>query len=82
MTDQLKMAWMWATEDGDTNGLTIDGDPVRFNWYDSIGCACGDSTFVQTLDQYQAKGSPLGKLPDDVQAELDATAAVLDKNEL
>lgn len=76
MTDR-KTAWMWPTEDGDTLGITIDLRTRVVHWYEGLGCACDDSSFAQTLHEYQAKGSPLGTLPDDVQAELDATVAAL-----
>lgn len=73
----LKTAWMWANTDGETNGLSIDMETRLLHWFDSIGCACGDSTAVQTPEQYRARGCPIGELPEDVQAELDATVDFL-----
>lgn len=73
----LKTAWMWATEDGEMNGMTIDTSHKRLDWFDGIGCACGDSSAVQSYTEYQRKGSPLGELPDDVKAEIDASIGAL-----
>lgn len=78
MASQNKISsWMWATEHGDTNGVTLDLHLGMIYWFDAIGCACGDNTAEQTLDQFREKGTPLGGVPDDVLAEIqDALARV------
>ncbi len=63
-------SWMWATTDGDTNGATIDDG--RILWFDSgIGCACGDSNNVQTLQTFLQRGAPIN-VPPDVLEEIEA----------
>ncbi|HSH01465.1 MAG TPA: hypothetical protein VLL52_03030 [Anaerolineae bacterium] len=72
MSNKLS-TWMWATDNG-VHGLDFDPQENILRWYDSIGCACGDTTAQQTPTQYRQKGIPGGILfvPDDILAELDA----------
>lgn len=72
MTEQKPISsWMWATNSGDTNGVTIDLNLQMIYWFDAVGCACASSTFDQPIDDYRANGSPLGALPEDVIADID-----------
>jgi hypothetical protein len=69
----MTSSWMWPADDGDTHGATIDGE--RILWFDSgIGCACGDSNNVQTLDAFLQRGAPI-PVPDDVLEEIKATVS-------
>lgn len=58
------------------NGLKLNTDRVLLEWYDSFGCACGDSTAEQTPADFRNKGAYLG-LPDDIKAELETALAAL-----
>ena len=45
----LNTSWMWRTDDGEVWGLSLDADHATVEWFDGIGCACGDSFAVQTF---------------------------------
>lgn len=64
-------AWMWATDDGGVNGVTIDQIQGRIMWFEDAGaCACGDSSAVQSFEQFVQKGAYLESIPDDTLSEL------------
>ncbi|MCU0480997.1 MAG: hypothetical protein MUE54_07265 [Anaerolineae bacterium] len=64
-------AWMWATDDGGVNGVTIDQIQGRVMWFEDAGaCACGDSSAVQSFEQFVQKGAYLDSIPDDTLSEL------------
>ncbi len=64
-------AWLWATNDGGTNGATIDQIQGRVMWFADAGaCACGDSSAVQSFEQFVQKGAYLDSIPSDVLSEL------------
>jgi hypothetical protein len=82
MTDQkpITTSWMWKQEDGEIWGLTLDIDKRKLDWFDGIGCACGDSFATQTVQDFNQRGPRYGDLPDDVLAEVQASlAAISDK---
>jgi hypothetical protein len=66
---------MWKTEDDEIWGLTLDADAQKLDWYDGIGCACGDSFAEQTFDDFLQKGPRYGTLPPDVENEVRAALA-------
>ena len=74
MSNQPTLSWIWPTDDG-VNGLRIDTDAQLLRWYDSIGCACGDSTLDQPVATYQQSGVPgiMAVPPQDVLAEIEET---------
>jgi hypothetical protein len=64
-------AWLWATDDGGTNGATIDQIQGKVLWFADAGaCACGDSSAVQSFEQFVQKGAYLDTIPADVLSEL------------
>lgn len=74
---QLPTAWMWATDSGGVNGVKIDTDRGVIQWYDEIGCACDDSSVLQTYAHYVVNGPAFPDTPEDVAAELSASVAAL-----
>ncbi|PJF29545.1 MAG: hypothetical protein CUN52_07820 [Phototrophicales bacterium] len=76
MTNPPNTAWMWATDDGGVNGATIDQIRGRVLWFeDAAACACGDSSAVQSFEQFVQKGAYLPDIPDDVLSELRQSVA-------
>lgn len=74
--DSPNTAWIWATDDGGVSGATIDQISGRVLWFeDATACACGDSSAVQTFDQFLQKGAFLSSIPDDVLFELRQSVA-------
>ena len=71
-------SWMWAADNGGVNGASVDTEQLLIHWYDSVGCACGDSAAVQTFTQFREKGSPLGQLDTDIYQEMTATLTQLE----
>ena len=66
-------SWMWATNDGDTNGAFIDLDKREIQWFDhGIGCACSGSSLTQDYDSF-LQGAALPTVPEDVLAEMHET---------
>lgn len=68
-------SWLWRAGEG-MNGLTLNVGERTLEWYDSIGCACGDSTAEQSTEEFRKKGPYLG-LPEDIRAELETTLTTL-----
>jgi len=68
---------MWATDGGGVNGAKIDVERKIVQWFDEIGCACDDSTDIQTYAQFIEQGAMFSDAPDDVIAELSASVAAL-----
>jgi hypothetical protein len=68
---------MWKQPDDEIWGLTVNRDKGRVEWYDGIGCACGDSFAEQTFADFLQKGPRFGDLPDDVLAEVQTTLKTL-----
>jgi len=68
---------MWATDRGGVNGAKIDVERKIVQWFDEIGCACDDSTDIQTYAQFIEQGAMFSDAPDDVIAELSASVAAL-----
>ena len=76
MTNLPNTAWMWATDDVGVNGATIDQIQGRVLWFADAGaCACGDSSAVQSFEQFVQKGAYLDTIPDDVLAEMRQSVA-------
>jgi hypothetical protein len=69
---------MWATDSGGVNGAKIDTERGVIQWYDEIGCACDDSSVLQTYAHYKVNGPAFLDTPDDVVAELGAVVDALD----
>ncbi len=73
---QITLSWMWRVGEG-IHALKINPDRQHLEWFDEIGCACGDSTVEQTFAEFAARGAALSDVPDDVLAELRASLAAL-----
>jgi hypothetical protein len=67
--------WLWADENGGTQGVTVDYPHGKLLWYDNPGCACGDSTHEQTIADFLQKGARYAEPPDDIVAEMRAALA-------
>ena len=70
MADKIQTAWMW--HDPATNGVSgaiVELDDQIIRWLDQPGCACGDSSQEQSIQDFLAKGA-IGYVPDDVLAEM------------
>lgn len=76
MPAQPRTAWIWAYNDG-TSGMTIDVDKQRLQWFEEIGCACGDSLFDQSYETFLSRGAPIGGVPENVLAEIESTVRQL-----
>ena len=63
-------SWMWASGNGGTNGATIDTVDHMIQWFDEVGCACGDSVAVQSFEQFRQAGPMLDGMPEDVHEEI------------
>jgi len=75
----MTSSWMWADAHGGVNGASIDVEKQLIHWYDSVGCACGDSAAVQSFAVFREKGSPLGPLADDIHQEIVDTLAEVER---
>lgn len=73
----VQTAWMWATDGGGVNGAKIDIERGVIQWYDEIGCACDDSTTLQSYAHFEEYGPAFDDAPEDVIAELRAAVAAL-----
>ncbi|MDX1994679.1 MAG: hypothetical protein SF029_20010 [bacterium] len=72
----VNTSWMW--KDGEElNGLKLNRDTGRLEWYDGVGCACGDSTAEQTVEQFRSRGPAFGNPPADVLEELETAITTL-----
>jgi hypothetical protein len=71
---------MWRHNDG-VQGVTINADNGRLNWYDNPGCACGDNAQEQTIEDFLKYGPLYGRPPADVLAEMRAALETMDGNE-
>lgn len=69
-------SWIWKAGE-DVNGLKIDQENRRLEWFDAVGCACGDSTLTQTFADFVQRGPAFGSLPDDILAELNASLSAM-----
>lgn len=77
MADQpITTSWLWQAGDG-VNGLKINQDRKLVEWYDSLGCACGDSSVTQTYTEFLQQGPNFPGLPDDVKAEIETSLKAL-----
>ena len=65
----LTTSWMWK-QDEEIWGLTLNVDEQKIEWFDGVGCACGDSFAEQTIPDFLKKGARYGDPPDDILAEL------------
>lgn len=78
MSDQnITLSWMWRAGEG-INALKIDADKRHLEWYDEVGCACGDSSDVQTFEDFRQRGAKFSGVPDDVLAELSTSLQALE----
>lgn len=73
----LTTSWMWKQDDGEIWGLTLDVDARKLDWYDGVGCACGDSFAEQSIQDFLQKGPRYGSLPADVLDEVRAAIAAV-----
>lgn len=77
---KITLSWMWR--DGESiNALKINTDRRRLEWFDEIGCACGDSTAEQSFADFAAHGAKLSGVPDDVLSELRQSLNALESSE-
>jgi hypothetical protein len=72
----INTSWMWQAGDG-INGLKINRDRKLIEWYDSIGCACGDSTDTQAYREFLTQGPKFASIPDDIEQEVRASLKAL-----
>jgi hypothetical protein len=73
-------SWLWKAGEG-VNGVQIDTDDRMLEWYDDIGCACGDSTAVQSFADFHARGPKFTSIPPEVADEVRASLAALEASE-
>ena len=72
----LTTSWLW--KDGEElNGLKINQEKKKLEWFDGVGCACGDSTAEQTVAEFRQRGAAFGNPPEDVLAELETALSTL-----
>jgi hypothetical protein len=77
MSDEtINTSWLWQAGDG-INGMKINRDRNLIEWYDSIGCACGDSTDTQSYQEYLTQGPLFPTMPEDVRAEVEQSLHAL-----
>lgn len=76
---KVQTAWMWATDGGGVNGAKIDTERGVIQWFDEIGCACDDSTTLQTYAHFAEHGPAFDDAPEDVVAELTESVALLEQ---
>ena len=70
MTDKIPTTWMWHDEaTGGVMGAIVDLDDRKISWMDQPGCACGDSSQPQSIDDFLTKGA-LVHVPQDVLDEM------------
>lgn len=62
-------AWMWASDFG-SSGMTLDFENNRLEWFEGISCACGDTPFKQTIEQFLKKGPLVADVPTDIIEEI------------
>lgn len=74
----ITTSWMWKQEDGEVWGLTLNIAERKLEWFDGIGCACGDSFAEQTVEDFSQKGARYGELPADVMAEVRESLAAIE----
>ena len=74
----LPTAWMWA-EGTELRGLAVCGAAPStavpaLHWQQSLGCACGDETLIQTVADFWQHGPPpvMGDVPADIATQLHA----------
>ncbi|MCU0497375.1 MAG: hypothetical protein MUF87_08500 [Anaerolineae bacterium] len=74
----MTTSWIWKANDG-INGLKINVERGLLEWFDEIGCACGDSTDTQSYTDFLAKGALLGTIPSEVLDEARETVTRLNQ---
>lgn len=62
-------SWIWKSG-ADVNALKLDLENNRLEWFDAVGCACGDSTLSQTFGDFAERGPAFSGVPDDIMAEI------------
>lgn len=77
----LTTSWMWRQDDGEIWGLTLNLEKQTLEWFDGIGCACGDSFAEQSIEDFRRRGAHYGSPPDDVLAEVRAALQALENKE-
>lgn len=71
-SDNITTSWIWPAGSG-VNGMTIDTERGVLDWFDNVGCACGDSSARQTYAQFMQQGPAFGGIPVDVMDEIRET---------
>lgn len=78
MAERITTEWMWANEDGGVNGLKVDAERAVLEWFDDLGCACGDASHIQSFVHYYEHGPVFSDVPDDVVEQLQRALKHLD----
>lgn len=66
-------SWIWQDEaSGGVMGAVVDLDDGTIDWVDQPGCACGDSTNTQAIQDFLQHGPKSFPVPEDVVAEMKA----------
>lgn len=66
MSDNLPSTFIWHDDHtGAMMSAVIDYDDARVQWYEEVGCACGDSFAVQSIADYLARGPRGVMVPDE-----------------
>lgn len=67
----MQETWMWADEaSGGVVAVVVDYDEQRIHVFDEPGCACGDSSAVQSLADFVAQGPRHFSPPEDIRQEM------------
>lgn len=78
MTEPHTTSWMWPSAHGGVNGAIIDTNTHTIQWFDEVGCACGDSVAVQSFEQFRQAGTPISSPPEATLGEIRTVMAALE----
>jgi len=63
--------WLWQDENtGGVVGVIADLDEQKLSWFDEPGCACGDSSAIQSFTDFLNKGANYLSPPSDIVDEM------------
>jgi hypothetical protein len=65
-------SWIWPHDNG-VNGAVLNLEKGLVEWFDGPGCACGDSSQIQSFEDFLRHGPRYGTPPDDVLEEMRST---------
>jgi hypothetical protein len=64
-------SWMWEF-DGGVEGADLDLDSRTVNFFRGLGCACDDSPYEQTFEDFLKRGAVWVDPPPEVEQEMRA----------